>query len=167
MNYFWLDASAVVKRYIAEDGTANMQYFFTHVCPDRMMVCRPVTVGEIISIFVRRKNSQQITTAYFNQVKQLFGTEIRQHPDILKISPTEMQEEVSVELIEVYSINSTDALILQCAIDKTVELRMKGNNLVLVSSDKRLLRAAQSERLLTFDPETDTQTALDVLINSP
>ena len=164
MNYFWLDASAVVKRYITEDGTTNMQYFFTHVHPGRMMICRPVTVGEIISILVRRKNSQHITTAYFNQVKQLFETEIRQSADILKIPPTEMQEDVSVEFIEVYSINSTDALILQCAIDKTIELQMKGNGLVLVSSDKRLLRAAQNEGLLTFNPETDTQITLDVLI---
>ncbi|MDE0400162.1 MAG: type II toxin-antitoxin system VapC family toxin [Candidatus Poribacteria bacterium] len=167
MNYFWLDASAVVKRYITEVGTANMQYFFTHVRPDRMIICRPITVGEVISIFVRRKNSQQITAVYFNQIKQLFQNEIRRHPDILKILPTEIQEDASVEFIEAYSINSTDALILQCAIDKTIKLQMNGNNLVLVSSDKRLLRAAQSEELLTFNPETDNQAALDVLIDPP
>jgi hypothetical protein len=41
-----------------------------------------------------------------------------------------------------------------------------GDNLVLVSSDKRLLRASQSEGLPTFNPETDSQTALDILIDS-
>lgn len=167
MNYFWLDASAVVKRYITETGTANMQYFFTHVHPNRMMICRPMTVGEVVSIFVRRKNSRQITPAYFNQVKQLFEIEIRQSSDIVKIRPTEIQEDASVEFIEAYSINSTDALILQCAIDNTIELQVKGNNLVLVSSDKRLLGAAQGEGLLTFNPETDSQAALDVLIGPP
>ena len=168
MNYFWLDASAVVKRYVTEpNGTPEMRYFFDKVPPERMMICRPATVGEVISIFVRCKNSQRITAAYFDQVKQLFESEIRQHPDILKIPPTEIQEDASVEFIEAYSINSTDALILQCAIDKTIELQMKGNNLVLVSSDKRLLRAAQSEELLTFNPETDSQAALDVFIDPP
>lgn len=42
---------------------------------------------------------------------------------------------------------------------------LNGYNLVLVSSDKRLLRASQNEGLLTFDPETDSQAALDVLID--
>ena len=72
-----------------------------------------------------------------------------------------------MDLIEKYSINSTDAILLQCALDRVNELRMNGDNLILVSSDKRLLRAAQSEGLLTFDPETDSQAALDVFINSP
>jgi len=44
---------------------------------------------------------------------------------------------------------------------------VEGDNLILVSSDKRLLRAAQSEMLLTFDPETDIQAALDVFIDPP
>ena len=62
MNYFWLDASAVVKRYIKEiEGTPEMRCFFYCVSPERMMICRPVTIGEVISIFVRRKNNREIT----------------------------------------------------------------------------------------------------------
>ena len=47
MIYFWLDASAVVKRHVLEDGTSNMQYFFNHVTPERMMLCMSATVGEV------------------------------------------------------------------------------------------------------------------------
>ena len=166
MNYFWLDASAVVKRYIIEpNGTPEMQYFFGHVHPERMMICRPVTVGEVMSIFVRRKNDQQITTANFNQIKQLFETEISQQPGVVKVYPTNSQTDDSVGFIETYSINSADAIILQCALDRTNELRINGDNLVFVSSDKRLIRAVQNEGLLTFDPETDSQSSLDVLID--
>ena len=168
MIYFWLDASAVVKRYIIEPkGTPEMQYFFSQVTPDRMVICRPVTVGEVVSIFVRCKNRHQITPAYFNQVKQLFETEISRQPDVIKVYPTNSQADASVEFIEAYSVNSADAIILQCAIDRTIELQMKGNNLVLVSSDKGLIRAAKNEGLLTFDPEADSQTDLDVFINLP
>ena len=168
MNYFWLDASAVVKRYITElNGTPEMRYFLGEVPAERMIICRPVTVGEVMSIFVRRKNRQQIDTVYFDQVKLLFETEISQHPDVVKVYPTNKQADDSVEFIETYSINSTDAYILQCALDKANELREDNHDLILVSSDKRLIRAAKSEELRTFDPETDTQTVLDVLINSP
>ncbi len=168
MNYFWLDASAVVKRYIEEtNGTPEMRYFFGHVPPERMMICRSVTIGEVISIFVRRKNNREITTVDFNQIKQLFETEITQQSDVVKVYPTNNQADDSVRLIETYSINSADAIILQCAIDTTIELRMNEDNLVLVSSDKGLIRASRNEGLLTFNPETDSQTTLDVLINSP
>ena len=44
-------------------------------------------------------------------------------------------------------------------------LQKRGHN--WLTTFKRLLRAAQNEGLLTFDPETDTQTTLDILINSP
>lgn len=42
--------------------------------------------------------------------------------------------------------------------------RKAGDELVLVTCDARLLRAAQLEGLLRFNPELDTQTQLDALI---
>ena len=71
------------------------------------------------------------------------------------------------QLIETYSINSTDAYILQCALDEVDKLRAAGDNLILVSSDKRLLAATTKEGLFTFNPETDSQIYLDFLINPP
>jgi len=47
-------------------------------------------------------------------------------------------------------------------IDK--QLHSIGNQLVLVSSDQRLLKAAQAEGLFTFDPETQSQADLDALL---
>jgi hypothetical protein len=44
------------------------------------------------------------------------------------------------------------------------QLRAAGNDLVLVARDRRLLRAAQAEGLLTFDPENQTEPELDILI---
>jgi hypothetical protein len=43
-------------------------------------------------------------------------------------------------------------------------LRARGDDLVLVASDQRLLRAAQVEGLLVFKPETQTTTDLDALL---
>ena len=42
--------------------------------------------------------------------------------------------------------------------------RKVGDELVLVASDHRLLRAAQAEGLTTFNPETESQTELDALL---
>ncbi|MDE0009752.1 MAG: type II toxin-antitoxin system VapC family toxin [Candidatus Poribacteria bacterium] len=166
MNFFWLDASAYAKRYVAEKGTQLINYLFTRV-PLERMVCLSEGGGEIIFVFVRRRNEGRITTARFSRLREHFETEFIDRDEVGRVLPTEDQITDSWNLIEKYSLNSTDAILLQCAFDRANELRMNGDNLVLVSSDKRLLRAAQSEGLLTFDPESDSQTALDVFINSP
>lgn len=166
MNFFWLDASAYAKRYVEEKGTQLVNHLFECV-PLGRMVCLFQGAGEIIFVFVRRRNEGKITTTHFNQLREHFETQFIESDELERVFPTEDQITDSWELIEKHSINSTDAILLQCAIDRVNQLRINGDSLVLVSSDKRLIRAAQNEGLLTFNPETDLQTSLDVLINSP
>ena len=164
MDYFFLDASALVKRYIPETGTPQMNYFFAKVPPYRML-CLFEGGGEVIFVFGRRRNEGGITSTRFYQIKQRFLIEVIHRAEVVKVIPIKNQIGRSWDLIEKHSLNSTDAILLQCALDRANELRIEGYNLVLVSSDKRLLRASQNEGLLTFDPETDSQAALDVLID--
>ena len=165
MNFFWLDASACVKRYIVEEGTPLINRLFASVSLDEMF-CLLEGVGEIISVIVRNRNRRALTARAFNQAKQLLDDEIIHSEEVELVLPTENQITISWNFIERYSINSTDAILLQCALDEARERRMSGDNLVLVSSDKRLLNASRDEGLITFDPETDNQTTLDFLINS-
>jgi predicted nucleic acid-binding protein len=106
-----------------------------------------------------------MTDVVCRQILSDLHTEISDHVEVEKVSPTEPQVTDSWELIENRSINSTDAIILRCALDKAAELRANGHDLVLVSSDLRLIRAAKAEGLLAFNPETDDQQTLDSLIN--
>lgn len=166
VNFFWLDANAFVKRYIVENGTPLINYLFTHVSLEKLY-CLLEGVGEIVSVLVRIRNRGEITTEGFNYVKQLFDDEIIHRDEVKLMLSTENQITASWELIEKHSLNSTDAILLQCALDRTQTLRTNGDNLILVSSDKRLLSATRKEGLLTFDPETDNQAALDILIDPP
>ena len=69
--------------------------------------------------------------------------------------------------VERYSLNSTDAVVLRCALDLQAKVRPAGGDVVIVSSDDRLVRAAKAEGLATFNPETDTQATLDAFLNVP
>ncbi len=166
MNFFWLDASAYAKRHVAEKGTQLVNYLFTRV-PLERMICLFDGGGEVIFVFVRRRNEGKITTTHFNHLREHFETEFVDRDEIEQVFQTKEQVTDSWDLIEKHSINSPDAILLQCALDRTHELRIEGDNLVLVSSDKRLMRAAMIEGLFTFNPETDSQAALDVLIDPP
>lgn len=166
MNFFWLDASAYAKRHVVEKGTQLVNHLFSLI-PLERMACLFQGGGEMIFVFVRRRNEGKITATRFNQLREHFETEFIDRDEMEQIFPTEDQITDSWDLIEKHSLNSTDAILLQCALDRVNELRIEGDNLVLVSADKRLLNAAQNEGLLTFNPETDNQAALDILINPP
>ena len=166
MNYFWLDANAIVKRYVTEKGTSIINHFFTNVSPERM-ICLFDSMDEARFAIIRKKNDGKITPSEFNQAIQKLEREVVNSAKVLKEHATVHQKEAARQLMHRYPINSTDAYIFRCALDKANQLRITGDDLILISSDKDLLKAAKKERLHTFDPETDSQTALDILINSP
>jgi len=165
VNYFWLDANAIVKQYVTETGTPLINYLFTRVSLDRIF-CLFDSMDETRHVFVRKKNGGRITITEFNQAIQRFKTQFIDQIKVKQVNPTQNQKISSRSLIEVHSINSTDAYILQCALDEADKLWTAGDDLIFVSSDKNLLTAATNEGLLTFNPETGNQTDLDVLINS-
>ena len=166
MNYFWLDANAIVKQYVTETGTPLINYLFTRVSLDRIF-CLFDSMDEARFAIVRKRNEQIIAIAEFDRAIQRFEVEFIYHADVKQVDPTQNQKIAARQLIETYSINSTDAYILQCALDEADKLRTVGDDLIFVSSDRRPLTAATNEGLLTFNPETGNQTDLDVLINSP
>ena len=123
-------------------------------------------MGETRSAIRKKSNRGIITRTEFNQAIQRLEVEFIYRADVEKVNATEDQKRDAWQFIDTYSVNSSDADILQCALDKVDELRTAGDNLILVSSDKRLLAAATKEGLFTFNPETDNQSYLDFLINS-
>lgn len=163
MNHFYWDASALVKRYAPEIGTPLVNYLFSNAAPDRMM-CLTLSIGEVISVFVRKKNANLITEAAFAQAMTDFRAEVVDSAGFKLAVVEDTLVFASHPLIEQHSINATDVLVLRSALDAATLLQQVGNNVVLVTSDLRLLHAAQTEGVKTFNPETDSQTQLDALI---
>lgn len=163
MNYFWLDASAIAKRYAPETGSPLMNRLFD-LTPATSLVCLLEGIGEVISILVRVRNRGDLSANKFRQTMSRFNLEIIRNNDIEKHSADLIQVTTSWQWIERHSLNSTDSIILQCVLDKADEFRPDGHNLVLVSADVRLIRAAVATGIQTFNPETDAQTELDALL---
>ncbi|MGH9751274.1 MAG: type II toxin-antitoxin system VapC family toxin [Blastocatellia bacterium] len=154
----------MAKRYVHEIGTPLVNHLFNQA-QAASMVCLLESIGEVISVFVRGRNAKLISATMFRQVSLRFDREITYRNDVEKIRPKKLQVIDSWKLIEKHSINSSDAIILRCALYRAALLRAGGDDLILVSSDLRLIRAAKAEGLITFNPETDDQQTLDSLIN--
>jgi hypothetical protein len=159
----YLDASALVKRYLPEAGTAVINYLFTRLPPSRMFLLG-VGVAEAVSVFVRRRNGGMISAATFSQAMNLFDREIVAPTRPLKLPVARSLVSTSLPLIQTHSINGNDAIFLRSALSLASKLRPGGDGLFLVASDLRLLRAARAEGLITFDPERQSQADLDAIL---
>jgi predicted nucleic acid-binding protein len=160
---FYLDASALAKRYSLELGTPLLNHLFTSVPLDRLYVFN-VGMAEVASLLVRKKNADLISTAALTQALADLRVEIVFSSGLQRIVATNALVTSALALIETHSINATDAVILQSALGLRTRLHSTGDDIVVMASDQRLLRAAQAEGLITFNPETQSQADLDALL---
>jgi predicted nucleic acid-binding protein len=162
-NSFYLDASALAKRYVPETGSAQLDQILDTVVANRIYVLN-IGPGEVLSVLVRKRNAGILSKADFAQALASFDAEMLRGAAIKKASVTSRLVTASFPLIVAHSINSTDALTLRSALALARRLRIAGNDLVLVASDQRLLGAATVEGLITFNPESQDHAALTALI---
>jgi len=158
--HFFFDASALAKRYTPETGTDTIDVIFDNVSFERLM-CSAIGALEVFWICVRKRNDGRINARDFSQATLYFRQEVlAAGSDFQTLSTSESNLQLPMTFIEVHAINSTDALVLASALEVAQRLRTVGDDLVLVASDQRLLRAAQAEGLSSFNPETDSRQAL-------
>jgi uncharacterized protein len=162
-NSFYLDASALAKRYVPEKGSARVDAILDTVPSSRIHLLN-IGTGELVSIFVRKRNAGILSIADFGQALASFLAEMVRATGVSKASITGRLITASFPLLIAHSINSTDAVTLKSALAIARKLRTQGGDLVLVASDQRLLRAAKAEGLNTFNPETQDQAALSPLL---
>jgi predicted nucleic acid-binding protein len=64
VHAFLLDASALVKRYAPETGSAIIDYLITKATRGRLL-CLMLGVAEVVAALVRKRNGGVITPAIF------------------------------------------------------------------------------------------------------
>jgi predicted nucleic acid-binding protein len=162
--YFpYLDASALAKRYAPEAGSPVVDHLFARVPRDRMIVFS-VGLAEVVSILVRKRNAGTLGARRYRNALRLFRTEFNGAASVHIIASDGPLAKAAYGFVETYSLNSTDALILRSALDAAALLRPAGDDLLLVSSDRRLIQAARREGVTAFNPEVESIPALDALL---
>src|SRR5262249_30498323 len=150
VRHFYMDASALTKRYAPEPGTPLIHYLFGQAS-DRLYLLN-LGFAEVAWSLVRKKNTGRISTTLLSQALVNLWAEIIHDSSVTKVVPDNTLVSAALPLIDVHSLNATDAVMLRSALDYAGQLRSIGDDLVLVASDQRLLRAAQAEGLVIFNP---------------
>jgi hypothetical protein len=165
MNLFFLEARALAKRYITERGTDLLDHLFSRVKRERL-ACLLADVAEVTAMVVRRRQSGRLTGVLADAALLHLHLDTQPGTPMRKLVAGEADLRAAVPLVETYRLGGREGLVLQMALADATSCRTAGDDVVLLTTDRPLLRAARRERLTTFDPETQTQAELDALIGS-
>ena len=145
------DACALVKHYVHETGSATIQAIFAEV-PLAEMALTLIGYSETFAILLRRLNQGAISHASFTTATSALEREFLFDPSSTLLSIEDSALLASLALIRKHSLNSTDAAIL--TIFQRFLVSSGKPSAVLVTADKRLLRATAAEGLQVIDPES-------------
>lgn len=150
MSVVYLDASAVVKRYVDEVGSEWIRSLIVANGTSLLFTSR-MTIVEVISAFTRRVREGSLTPEELKSVENAFRGDCVNAYQIMP--PTPAVIDLACELIGRYPLRAYDATHLASAL--TVQDFLANEDyprLVFVSADDRLNTAASSEGLLVDNP---------------
>jgi hypothetical protein len=159
------DASALVKRYFTETGSASVNALFANV-PLSQMVVTYWGYLETYAALVRKRNRGEISTAVMQSAHSSLESEVLDSLDfrLLTIEDTDILD--CIPYVEPHSLNSADAAILATYL-RYIDARPPGAPMaVLVAADTYLLRAATGEGLPTLNPEAVAAVDIPTLLAS-
>lgn len=162
MNYFYLDASAWVKRYHTEPGSELINILFQETSKVQRIITSLWSLGETFAALNRTKNRFKIPDKDFDKIIHAFFTDC-ENIHLLPLSDNELFK--SLLHIRNYNLNSADAFHLSVALEFRETLSALKHTIVLVGADDRLIKASKKEAVNVFNPESGTVSHLRRLIS--
>lgn len=150
MAAFFCDSSAIVKRYIAETGSAWLLANTNPASGNFVYVAR-ITFVEVISAITRREKGNHISTNDADNARLTFEQDYLNEFFKVEISENLINEAAS--LAKKYALRGYDAIQLAAALEtEKARLSLGLSPLTLFSADTELNAAAISEGLTVDNP---------------
>ena len=151
MTDYYLDSSALVKRYVVETGSAWVSSLFDFALNNEIFI-GAVTSVEIIAAITRRTRRGTITAPDAAAARSLFRTDLLFDYQIVEI--TDIVINRAMLLAELHELRGYDALQLAAASEINSFLIGSGlPPITFISADNDLNAAALSEGLIVDNPD--------------
>jgi predicted nucleic acid-binding protein len=147
---YFLDASALVKRYARETGTAWALSLFRRAADHRLFVAR-ITGVEVAAALARKERGGHLTANEAARARARLRRDLSQRLRIVEITPALLTD--AMDLAERHALRGYDAVQLTAALhanNRRVTRRLAP--LIFVTADTSLLTAGAAEGLATHDP---------------
>ncbi len=148
---FW-DASGLVKRYVVEAGNDVVDALFAFV-PTSAMLTTVWGYAETFSILLRKRNDGRLDSLTFHTAVTALRREVINSPAMGFLTVDESVVLAGLSLMARHNINATDAALLAALLRYARSEPSALSACVMVTSDKRLQRAAEAEGLQTINPQ--------------
>lgn len=151
MSSFYLDSSALVKRYLTETGSKWIDAV-TDPQAGNTLIIAEITRVEVAAAFAARQRSPGgISRKQRDDAVNLMLKHCNEEYRIAHLNQTIIGH--AVALTQNYRLRGYDAIQLATALDTNATLSSNGlPTLTFIAADKDLLAAAQSEGLPTDNP---------------
>jgi len=150
MATYYLDASALVKRYLQESGSHWINKLLVQPGSHSFSSLELIAV-EVVCAFSRVEREQRIGRTGRDRLANLFRDEVNTFLDLIPVSADILQRASLLALC--YPLRAYDAMHLATALDLWADLVEIGLPApIFVSADANLLAAARAEGLTAENP---------------
>jgi len=152
VSVYFLDSSAVVKRYVAENGTSWIKSIVNPLAGNHIHVAR-ITGAEVVSALSRRMRGGSITSAAGSAAIAQFRNHFAS--EYVTLDVTRSLIDSAINLAETYALRGYDAVQLAAVLEvNTDSIALGMGSPTLISADGELNAAAIAEGLAIDDPNT-------------
>ena len=152
MAAYFLDSSALVKRYAAETGSAWVENLTDPRSGNRIYVAA-ITHVEVIAAIARKRKGLLLSATDAAAAIGRFENDLQTDLRVFDLTPNVIT--MAARLAEKHALRGYDAVQLAVALEiNAARTARRLTGLMLISSDVELNTAAQSEQVLTDDPNS-------------
>ena len=147
MIFYYLDASAWVKRYYWESGTDTVQGLFE---TEHKLACASLGFVEMMATLARTRKARGVDSAAFEQKSVELESDWERFIQIqLSAEAVELAKVVARRL----ALRGADAIHLASALILQERFVDEDDRLILVTSDRELKEAGEISGLIVMNPE--------------
>ncbi len=149
---FFVDSSALVKRYVLETGTAWVRGL-TRQSPSRLIYISHITAVEVTCAVARRRKGKTPTPPRASSILRRFRQHLAARYIVIEVTPDLLDE--AMRLGNAHALRAYDAVQLAVALEVNRSHQADGfGPVTLISADQALNDAATAEGLTVEDPRS-------------
>jgi len=148
LTNFYVDTSALTKRYIPEIGSAWVRSWTNRAVRNAIIVC-DLTGVEVFAACARQHREGRLTSVRRDRLQALFIRHMELQYFVIPVDVSIFTQARS--LVNAYPLRSLDAIQLASALHAR---RIVEQSITFVTADKQLRTAASNEGFTVEDPNT-------------
>jgi predicted nucleic acid-binding protein len=150
VSIYFLDSSALVKRYVTETGSSWIRALTDPDAHNPLIIAR-ITWVEVLSALARRQREGSLASDGVVQAIHTFRYDLNTQYQVSELDPA--VAEAAGELVIRHPLRAYDAVQLASALRVQSDLsRTESPALTFLTADDRLIAIAQTEGLLSDNP---------------